>query len=169
MPDLDPETRAIGEIAALVNALEEDQRGRVIRYIVDRFKIDGAPLAPTRPDTGETATEQENQRSFEDLATLFDACNPNTDSLRALVGAYWVQVCQGNQGFDGQSVNKELKNLGHGLGNITMALNPLIAQKPAYVLQLRKSGNTKQARKLYKVTEAGIKKVKAMISGEEAE
>ena len=86
MPDLDPETRAIGEIAALVNALEEDQRGRVIRYIVDRFKIDGAPLAPTRPDTGETATEQENQRSFEDLATLFDACNPNTDSLRL----WWV-------------------------------------------------------------------------------
>ena len=53
------------------------------------------------------------------------------------MGAYWVQVCQGNQGFDGQSVNKELKNLGHGLGNITMALNPPIAQKPRTVLQLR--------------------------------
>ena len=169
MPDLDPETRAIGEIAAVVNGLEEDQRGRVIRYIVDRFKIDGAPLAPTRPDPDDGTTEQKNPQSFEDFASLFDACSPNTDSFRALVGAYWVQVCQGNQGFDGQSVNKELKNLGHGLGNITMALNPLIAQKPAYVLQLRKSGNTKQARKLYKVTEAGIKKVKAMIAGEETE
>jgi hypothetical protein len=169
LPDLDPETRAIGEIAAVVTALEEDQRGRVIRYIVDRFKINGAHLAPTQPEPEETATQQKDQRSFEDFATLFDACSPNTDSLRALVGAYWVQVCQGNQGFDGQSVNKELKNLGHGIGNITVALNPLIAQKPAFVLQLRKSGNTKQARKLYKVTEAGIKKIKAMIAGEDTE
>ena len=83
MPDLDPESRAIGEIAALVNALEEDQRGRVIRYIVDRFRIDGSPLAPTRPDPGETVTEQENQRSFEDLASSCSTSNPNTDSLRA--------------------------------------------------------------------------------------
>lgn len=169
MGDLDPETRAIGEIATVVNGLEEDQRGRVIRYIVDRFKISGAPSAPKRPDTGGPATAQGDQRSFEDFATLFDACGPNTDSLRALVGAYWVQVCQGNQGFDGQSVNKELKHLGHGISNITSALNPLIAQKPAYVLQLRKSGTAKQARKLYKVTEAGIKKVKTMIAGETAE
>jgi hypothetical protein len=167
--DLDPETRAIGEIAAVVTALEEDQRSRVIRYIVDRFKIHGTPPAATRPQVEEPTPEDKDQRSFEDFATLFDACGPNTDSLRALVGAYWVQVCQGNQGFDGQSVNKELKHLGHGIGNITVALNPLIAQKPAYVLQLRKSGNTKQARKLYKVTEAGIKKVKAMIAGEVAE
>ncbi len=158
------------EIAAVVTALEDDQRTRVIRYIVDRFKINGAPVAPPpRPEPEEAVTEQKDQQSFEDFATLFDACSPNTDSLRALVGAYWVQVCQGNQGFDGQSVNKELKHLGHGLGNITMALNPLIGQKPAYVLQLRKSGNTKQARKLYKVTEAGIRKVKAMIAGEDTE
>jgi hypothetical protein len=104
-------------------------------------------------------------REFQDFASLFEACGPNTDSLRALVGAYWLQVCQSNQGFDGQSVNRELKNLGHGIANITQALNPLIAQKPAFVLQLRKSGTTKQARKLYKVTEAGIKRIKEMIAG----
>jgi hypothetical protein len=137
--DLDPETKAIGEIAAVVTALEEDQRSRVIRYIVDRFKIHGTPPAATRPQVDEPTTEDKDQRSFEDFATLFDACGPNTDSLRALVGAYWVQVCQGNQGFDGQSVNKELKHLGHGIGNITVALNPLIAQKPRTFCSLERA------------------------------
>jgi|ERR1017187_9228476 hypothetical protein len=169
MPELDPETRAIGEITTVVSGLEEEQRGRVIRYIVDRFKIGGTTSKSARSDSEEKDTGQKDNKSFEDFDSLADACGPNTDSLRALVGGYWVQVCQGNQGFDGASVNKELKNLGHGVGNITVALNSLIAQKPAYVLQLRKSGNTKQARKLYKVTEAGIKKVKAMIEGVETE
>jgi hypothetical protein len=169
MPELDPETRAIGEITTVVSGLEEEQRGRVIRYIVDRFKIGGTASKSLRSDSEEKGTDQKDNKSFEDFASLADACGANTDSLKALVGGYWVQVCQGNQGFDGASVNKELKNLGHGIGNITVALNSLIAQKPAYVLQLRKSGNTKQARKLYKVTEAGIKKVKAMIAGEETE
>lgn len=169
MPELDPETRAIGEITTVVSGLEEEQRGRVIRYIVDRFKIGGTTSKSSRSDSEEKDTDQKDNKSFEDFASLADACGANTDSLKALVGGYWVQVCQGNQGFDGASVNKELKNLGHGIGNITVALNSLIAQKPAYVLQLRKSGNTKQARKLYKVTEAGIKKVKAMIEGVETE
>jgi DNA-binding PadR family transcriptional regulator len=46
-----------------------------------------------------------------------------------------------------------------------VALGTLIKQKPSFVLQLRKSGNTKQARKSYKLTEAGIRAVRNMISG----
>ena len=71
---------------------------------------------------------------FEDIASLMDACSPTTDSLKALVAGYWLQVCQGSQSFDGQSANKELKHLGHAVGNITRALGAVIDQKPALVL-----------------------------------
>lgn len=166
MSDNDKETKAIGDIASIVETLEEDQRGRVVRYILERFNIAGVSKN-TKTPAGSFGVESKTDipAEFEDFASLADACNAGTDSSRALVAGYWLQVLQGAQNFDAQSANNELKNLGHPSANITMALGTLIKQKPSLVLQLRKSGNTKQARKLYKVTEAGIRAVRTMISG----
>jgi hypothetical protein len=61
-------------------------------------------------------------------------------------------------------VNKELKLLGEGVPNITMAVDALRSQKPALAVQLQKSGKTRQARKTYKLTVAGIKEVERMIN-----
>jgi hypothetical protein len=167
MPDIDKETKAIGEIAGIVGALEEDQRGRVIRYILERFNITGASRDAKTPAAGlQTEPRGDTPAEFEDFASLVDAAHPDTDAMRALVAGYWLQVCKGGQSFDAQSANTELKHLGHPSSNITTALGSLINQSPALVLQLRKSGNTKQARKSYKVTESGVRKVRAMMSGE---
>jgi hypothetical protein len=172
--EIDTETKAIGEIAGIVGALDEGQRGRVIRYILERFNLTGTNIRVNASSNSHSRKTEDGDAiapgsgavsEFDDIASLMDACSPTTDSLKALVAGYWLQVCQGNQSFDGQSANKELKNLGHAVGNITRALGALMDQKPALVLQLRKSGNTKQARKMYKVTEAGIRKVKAMTTG----
>jgi hypothetical protein len=82
-----------------------------------------------------------------------------------LVAGYWVQVCGGADSFDGFSVNRELKNLGHGLINVTVAIEGLRKQQPARALQLAKAGKSQQARKTYKLTVVGIKAVEEMISG----
>jgi hypothetical protein len=166
MSDSDSETKAIGAIAGIVEGLQEDQRGRVIRYIVERFNIAGASRSTKMLPGGSQAESQiDTATEFGDLASLVDSTHPETDPMRALVAGYWLQVCQGGPSFDAQSANTELKHLGHPSSNITMALGALINQKPALVLQLRKSGNTKQARKSYKITESGIRKVRAMLSG----
>jgi hypothetical protein len=137
----------------------------VIRYILDRFNIPGAPKDPKRHTGAKAETGDNKTIEFEDFASLADAAHASTDQMRALVAGYWLQECQGGQSFDAQSANTQLKHLGHPSSNITMALGALINQKPALALQLRKSGSTKQARKLYKLTESGIRKVKAMIAG----
>lgn len=174
MAEIDQETKAIGEIAGIVGELAEEQRGRVIRYIVERFDILGSlrdmprtAMAPVEGIPAESTADQTT--AFEDFASLVDRARPETDAMRALVAGYWLQVCKHAQSFDAQTANTELKHLGHASSNITMAFGVLINQKPALVLQLRKSGNTKQARKSYKVTEAGVRKVRAMLSGEEVE
>lgn len=167
MSDIDKETKAIGEMAGIITALDEDQRGRVIRYIVERFNIAGGPRDAKSPLAGVLVEPPpEKVTGFEDFASLVDAARPETDQMRALVAGYWLQVCKGGASFDAQTANTELKHLGHPSANITMALGALINQKPALVLQLRKSGTSKQARKSYKVTEAGIRKVKAMLAGD---
>jgi len=58
-----------------------------------------------------------------------------------------------------------LKNLGHGIGNVTRACSALIAEKPALLMQVKKAGSTKQARKQYRLTTAGIQRVREMLAG----
>lgn len=111
------------------------------------------------PDPGE----------YEDVASLYTDASPRTEPERALVVGYWFQVHQGMKDFDSQRVNAELKNMGHGVGNITEAFSRLIERKPQYVIQTRKSGTARQARKLYRVTNEGIKRVQAMIGGQHEE
>lgn len=162
----DNEIKAMGEIAGIVERLQEDQRGRVIRYIVERFNIAGASkAAKTTGGVSQGESQVDTPADFEDFASLVDAAHPETDTMRALVAGYWLQACKGGLSFDAQTANTELKHLGHPSSNITTALGSLIHQKPALVLQLRKSGTSKQARKLYKVTESGLRKVREMMSG----
>ena len=102
---------------------------------------------------------------FESAAELLAMASPSTDVERVLVVGYWFQEHQGNEDLDSQTINTELKHQGHGVGNITKAFGGLISQKPQLVIQLRKSGNSRQARKKYKLTTAGIKRVNAMLTG----
>jgi DNA-binding MarR family transcriptional regulator len=75
-----------------------------------------------------------------------------------------VQVCQGNDGFDSYTANSALKQMGYTLSNITRALDILQAQDPKLVMQVRKTGSSRQARKVYKLTHAGLKRVAEMLN-----
>ncbi len=81
------------------------------------------------------------------------------------MAGYWFQVVQNQADFVGQAVNNALKDVGHGVGNITNALSSLQSRKPALVRQVAKSGRTQQARKKYKLTTAGVSAVRAMMNG----
>lgn len=53
------------------------------------------------------------------------------------------------------------------MGNITDSLDALKEEKPALILQLKKSGISKQARKTYKLTQEGAKRIRQLIDKEE--
>ena len=102
------------------------------------------------------------------MADLFSMADLRNDPERALFGAYWLQEIGGQPDFDSASLNRELKHLGHAASNITSALTSLMTKRPQLVVQTRKSGASRQARKKYKLTSAGVQKVKAMLRGEGA-
>ena len=170
----DVEFAAIQVVYKALESLDADARRRVIEYITARLEIaTPTPFTP-RPagianddevDEVVLKAEEAGAPKYGSFAELYDAAQPKSNADKALVAGYWLQVCQGSESFDGFSANKELKNLGHGINNITNAIDSLKGQKPALVLQLRKSGKSQQARKTYKVTVTGIKAVEAMING----
>jgi hypothetical protein len=172
-PDGDAEFSAIQAVYAALAPLDELAQSRVLTYISDRLRITTKTTLSGK-DSDVTEAEKDEVPEvrvpagaprYGSFAELYDAAQPSSESDKALVGGYWLQVCQGAEGFDGFSANRELKHLGHGVGNITVAINRLKSQRPTLALQVRKSGKTRQARKTYKVTDAGIKAVEAMING----
>ena len=173
-PDPDAEFAAIHTVYAALAPLDEPAQNQVLSYISSRLGIavakatvggDAGGLQEESEDDFSETQAQAGTAQYGTFAELYDAAQPTSDAEKALVAGYWLQVCQSAESFDGFSVNKELKHLGHGVSNITVSVDKLKSQKPALAIQLRKSGKTRQARKTYKVTNAGIKSVELMIDG----
>ncbi len=172
------ELAAIKSVVDTLEPLDDDARLRVLSYAAAVLEIAIVPPAKAKPitqlgnadddvgdDEGVASDMPTAAPKYASFAELFDAASPTSNSDKALVAGYWLQVCEGNESFSGQSANNELKNLGQAIANITNAVDGLKNQKPALALQLRKSGKSQQARKSYKITVAGIKTVENMING----
>ena len=163
MTDLDPEITAMTGVTAALTPLDDDARRRVLRWAAERFDVTmpNGRVAEEEPSDGGVKTPTASD--YSSFAELFENATPKTTTDKALIAAYWFQVIQGSSGFQSQQLNTELKNLGHGLSNVTDSLGSAERAKPTLVMQVNKSGKSKQARKTYKLTLAGINYVKAMI------
>lgn len=184
IPQFATELAAINAVCSALEPLDDAARARVLTYATAVFEIDldlgkasATPALP--PATGTASIKLDDVQlhatavvsgptvaaspKFNSFAELYDAVQPGSQAEKALAAGYWLQVsCEGDS-FDAQSANNLLKNLGHGVGNITKAIDYLKIQTPALALQIKKGGTSRQARKLYKVTVAGIRAIEEMI------
>jgi hypothetical protein len=173
----DPEISAMETISSAMEGLDQDARERVINWSIDRFNLRAmfgkrsslqTPPGSTPSDGGAgTGGMDLPPPQFEHFAELFEAADPKTDVDKALVAGYWFQIIKGQDKLQAADLQTELKNLGHQLSNITTSLSGNVNTKPARILQLAKSGSSKQGRKTYKLTAHGVKVVKKMIEGTE--
>lgn len=176
----DPEIDAMSAVATALADLEEEAQGRVLRWAAERYGVAmnlstvgrrGGGDEEQRNGAGEPVTDEEIAEEapvYEHFAELFAKAQAKTDPDKALVAAYWLQAIQGQTTWQSAALQKELKNLGHAIGNITDALSSNMRKKPQRIIQLQKAGNAKQARKTYKVTHEGLVYVQGMLSGEDS-
>jgi hypothetical protein len=157
----DPEIKAITEIAKAFTDLTDDQLQNVLLYINARYGT--RKSAAHQRLTGFDSASPMAATEHESIGDFFDAAAPQTEAERVLSVAYWTQVIEGASDFEAFPVSKHLKHLGHPVSNITRALDSMIHQTPRLIIQTNKSGRTKQARKRYKVTREGIKRVQSML------
>lgn len=169
-PAIDPEIAAMTDVSRALADLGEEARGRVLRWAAERYGI--TYLKPAHNKPKDDAEEDNDSRgggsgdsqTFTTIDELFEVASAKTNTQKALVAAYWFQVIEGNVGFQSQALNTALKNMGIGIANITDALSSAESAKPALVMQVAKTGKTRQARKTYKLTSAGISAVKALLT-----
>lgn len=160
------EFNAFKAVHDALEPLDENARGRVVKSVATLLAID-APLAVEQEEFEESPTLSDDtiERHVSSLAELFGDTNPMTNSDKALVAGYWLQVKEGSDNFTSQAVNRELRNLGHKIDNITAAITPLQNSKPQLIFQLKKSGSSQQARKTFQLSDAGVKRVVEMMKG----
>ena len=172
---VDPETAAMQQVASSLADLPKEVQERIVDWMMKRYGSATTTLeAGQRVSTAVTARRQGQTAAaavggkgeFSEFAELYDAACPETGHESALVGGYWLQVCQERESFPAQEVNDLLKNQGHPVSNITAAFNKLREAKPRLVHQLQKSGKAKQAHKTMKLTREGIRRVEKMLKGE---
>jgi len=156
------ELRAMAQLEAALKDLSDEERARVLLWASARFKLSLRGAGGRAGDTDEAGTGRLDDA---DLATFYAAAAPKSDADKALVVAYWLQYRE-NVVVEAQTVNTRLKHLGHGVGNITRAFEALKDEKPALIVQTKKEGSTQQARKKFKVTAEGKKKVEGMLKAE---
>ena len=166
------EIEAMRGVASALEPLNEESCRRVITWAASLYGLRVSASGghgQTIQATGfvKPPDSEANSPSFDTLAEMFDAAGPRTEWEKALIGGFWLQKHEGLATFDSGSVNRDLKNLGHAIVNITSAFDDLKAQKPALAVQTAKSGKSKQARKKYMITKAGEKYIERMLNGEQ--
>lgn len=160
------EVEAITTVDKVLSELDEDVAARVLRWASEKYGK-SAPREVLSEPINQGPPQPTSQ--FEEIADLMAAAGPKSGVERVLVGTYWFQVINGHPNVTGQQVNDALKNLGHAVSNITDAFSNLIGRKPQLAMQVEKTGSSRQARKKYKLTIAGINEVKRLLAPEEDE
>ncbi|MGH7179590.1 MAG: hypothetical protein ACREJC_19600, partial [Tepidisphaeraceae bacterium] len=159
----DKQLNAMQKIVQAFDGLDETDLKVVLGFIAMRYgaaKLP-APQVPGRTATGVGAQDStgaaDPAEGYATFPDLYHAASPETESDKALVAGYWAQVCQQKDSFDSFSANSALKDMGYTVSNITRAFDFLMSQDPKYVMQVKKSGTSRQARKMFKLTQAGLK------------
>jgi hypothetical protein len=167
-PDDEAEIAAMSAVSRALRELGDDERRRVLEWAVKRF---AAPTGGHLSSAGEGlllpaligTADGDQAPGFEHFAELVNRVRPRTDVERALLASYWVQEHEGRRGFVSTEVNERLRETSAPIAHMADAMAALQARRPALVIQIRKSGRTRQARKTYQVTAEGVAAVRAAI------
>lgn len=168
------ELAAMQTVAKALADFSPESASRVLRWAAEHFSAQPLPIATmSLPEATATTHAETNDdprtmvERFRDAADLISHTGVTTGPDRALLAAYWVQTVEAKDGFDSYTINSMLKNMGYGLANVTTTLSSLMNQKPALVLQVKKSGQSKQARKVYRITREGENRAEHLIKHDE--
>jgi hypothetical protein len=170
---MDQELEVLSKINGLISGLDQEAKMRVLTWIVNKHNLTNSPTNSPTVQKQATALEDklaiENTEIISDLtsytspAELLAKSNAGQGPERVLVISAYLQQKSGQEvtAFD---VNKVLKDIGYAINNgISHTFDSLMSRKPQLMVQTKKNGNSRQSKKLYKVTDEGFKKVFGML------
>lgn len=188
MEDLRQVKELLDEINAAISSYDPVLKERARDLLLERAF--GAPAArprrapaaaPPAGDEGEggedeaprrrpgrprgSGTGRRGPRGGVQMGNLLGQWTPETMAERALMGAYTLSRGKADKTVTSQSINAELKRAGIPVPNITRAIESNLRAKPPLMVQKKKMGTTRQARKQYAITPEGVEFVESRLQG----
>lgn len=97
------------------------------------------------------------------VGSIIERWKPETMAERALLGAFVLARGRPERTVTSQAINAELKRNGLPVPNITRAIESNLRARPPLMVQKKKMGTTRQARKQYALTQEGADLVEAKL------
>lgn len=166
MSDLTQVKALLDEINEAISSYDPVLKERARDILLEQaFRGRGAAAAPAAP-TGRRRgrPRRDTPREAEggggpSLASLLERWTPSTMAEKALLGAYYIARVRGEGTVTSQAINSELKKNGLPISNITRAIEANMRPDHPLMVQEKKMGTTKQARKQYGITPEGVEVV----------
>lgn len=163
MSDLKEAKELLDEINTTISSYDPVLKEKARDILLERAF--GGSAAAARP-RGRPRSEPSGDGGAEgDLASLLTRWTPTTMSDKALLGAYYLARVRGDDTVTSQAINTELKRNGLAISNITRAIEANMRPDRPLMVQEKKMGSTKQARKQYRITPAGLEAVERRLRG----
>lgn len=187
MEDLRQVKEVLDEINAAISSYDPVLKERARDLLLERAFGAGsgartrrAPSAPApQADEGEggeeeaprrrpgrprgSGTGRRGPRGGVQMGSLLGQWSPETMAERALIGAYTLSRGKADKTVTSQAINAELKRAGIPVPNITRAIESNLRAKPPLMVQKKKMGTTRQARKQYAITPEGVEFVESKL------
>jgi hypothetical protein len=110
-----------------------------------------------------SGTGRRGPRGGVQMNSILTQWTPETMAERALMGAYTLSRGKADKTVTSQAINAELKRANIPVPNITRAIESNLRAKPPLMVQKKKMGTTRQARKQYAITPEGVEFVEARL------
>ncbi|HEX8692778.1 MAG TPA: hypothetical protein VF746_10180 [Longimicrobium sp.] len=180
MEELREVKEMLDEINAIISSYDPILKEQARDILLERaFGSAGRARARAAAGGGEAAGEGEEaprrrgrprgttgaRRGGANVSALLERWRPETMAERALLGAYVLARGRPDRTVTSQAINAELKRNGLPVPNITRAIESNLRAKPPLMVQKKKMGTTRQARKQYALTQEGAELVESKLQG----
>lgn len=169
------ELEILAEIDKLLSKLDKEAQNRTMLWLSEKHSVNiisegilekliyGIGALSHNGNSVINLLTPKTLEGFKSVAHLLDCINAKNSASKVLIVAVFLQEKMQLESLTGRDINKELKQLGIGISNITQAIGSLVDRRPPLVKILSKGGTSQQSRKKYLVMPEGVEAVRVAI------
>ncbi len=149
--------------------ISEEPPVRGVTQVAEPIPVEEEPT-PTPDEIIETDKISDSLKGlglkrYRSIETLFLSSNVKTVPSKILLAAAYLQEKLNFEEISSFDINSRLKKMGYGVPNISSSLNSLLNKEPPLMVQIRKAGDSKQAKRKFRVTEEGLQLARTYLRG----
>lgn len=166
------ELEVMNELVTVFDGLDKGELRRIIAWLEDYFDVyEEECICADAPESDENIAETAEGLPYDeadnedhlgsssepqDFEDLYNRVSPKTAIQKIVTAAYWLETHDEKDSWKSFEANKLLKSLGIKVSSVSGTLALESKKDIPFVELLAKSGDSMQARKTFRLSDAGV-------------